>query len=671
MFINYGEQNLLNADIKNAINSFKEKNKNYKDDVYIYTQYPIEIVGDNKLTLKVLIVSKKGIAFLSTTDDDKTIYRRYVIRTCYNINNIAEMLEKNERVIFFLTITELHNYLLTDKNDILDKSDLNLFNAEFQKANALTLCDSRNINKENSIGALIKKRNSAINFYDTTQFNSIYNINIDSHVRIRGLAGSGKTIILVKKMAYLHYINPELRLCFTFFTISLKQYIQSLFYKFYKEFNTADDNNTNNIMFLHCWGSKSDVGFYSNICNQYNLDREELYGDYYRKNTFDEVCSRLLNKLPENKLGIFDFVFVDEAQDFPLSFYKLVLKSLTSNGKMVYAYDELQNLYNPNPMPTKSQIFGDENCEDINLGICYRTPKNILITAHAIGMGIYSSLNNDGLCNVPEDLSIWKAIGYQSVSTIDYGKPVILYRDSSSVDQFSYNSIEIQKFSTKEEQYSVLSKTIYNLITKEDVQSNDIMIIDFDSLNVESNYYQFKNQNVSYLNRIAAGGKRTYETNLVNKLNAYRFRINDSIPYTTIFRAKGNEANIVFIVNSNFMSSISSVYRNRLFTAMTRAKMKVYIFGCDGLEEIINECKLVKDNNYFLRFNYPTLDELKKQKTIAAREDKEQKNISKAVELTKDFKGNRKLMIELILSQTGCNNLSELKKYLDYEDKND
>ena len=83
----------------------------------------------------------------------------------------------------------------------------------------------------------------------------------------------------------------------------------------------------------------------------------------------------------------YNYIFIDEAQDFCLSFFKLALKTLKYTGKMIYAYDELQSLNENNAMPTKQQIFGDDVCEDINLSVCYRTPMEILVAAHSLGLG--------------------------------------------------------------------------------------------------------------------------------------------------------------------------------------------------------------------------------------------------------------------------------------------
>ena len=97
------------------------------------------------------------------------------------------------------------------------------------------------------------------------------------------------------------------------------------------------------------------------------------------------------------------------------------------------------------------------------------------------------------------------------------------------------------------------------------------------------------------------------------------------VTFTGIFRAKGNEAGMIYIMNaqdcaSGWDKSATAFGRNRLFTAITRSKAWVRILGIGpNMDLLTEEWTALKQNNYKLNFTYPT-DEEKKQLRIINKE---------------------------------------------------
>ena len=88
----------------------------------------------------------------------------------------------------------------------------------------------------------------------------------------------------------------------------------------------------------------------------------------------------------------------------------------------------------------------------------------------------------------------------------------------------------------------------------------------------------------------------------------------DSVMFTSIYRAKGNEAAMVYFINAQYCASGSGLgtKRNIMFTAMTRTKAWLRVFGYGDMMDVINyEYQQVKGNDYKLDFNYPTEAERK------------------------------------------------------------
>ena len=147
-------------------------------------------------------------------------------------------------------------------------------------------------------------------------------------------------------------------------------------------------------------------GLYYAFCQMHGLEYHD-FGSARRQfrpgKAFDGACQQAVDALRQ-PIGVYDAILVDEAQDFPPSFLRLCYELLKPEKRLVYAYDELQNL-NTQPLPAPEEIFG-QNADgtprvrftaaapgkpeqDIILEKCYRNSRPTLATAHALGLGIY------------------------------------------------------------------------------------------------------------------------------------------------------------------------------------------------------------------------------------------------------------------------------------------
>jgi superfamily I DNA and RNA helicase len=93
----------------------------------------------------------------------------------------------------------------------------------------------------------------------------------------------------------------------------------------------------------------------------------------------------------------------------------------------------------------------------------------------------------------------------------------------------------------------------------------------------------------------------------------------NSVAVCHIHRAKGNEAPMVYVVNSDYCLGGAELIkkRNALFTAITRSRAWVRICGVgDAMSTLSKEVQAVKDHQYQLDFRVPTPDEIKRLRTI-------------------------------------------------------
>lgn len=465
----------------------------------------------------------------------------------------------------------------------------------------------------------------------------------DGPQRIRGLAGCGKTIILAMKAAYLHAYNPDAKILITFQTRALYQQLKSLISRFYFE-HVKEEINPDNLHILHSWGSRSDTGVYAEFCRMLGVTPYSFYGaqsKFGRSSEFSGACGELLSVAKASDVKpIYDYVLVDEAQDLPPAFFQILYMFAKRPKRIVWAYDELQNLSNERMLPPE-ELFGlDANgvpnvrlfneagrpVQDIMLNKCYRNPPWTLSLALALGLGVYKA---DGLVRMFRDPNIWKDIGYDLVSgSLGLGQRVKLRRSTNSTPEYFSRLIEpkdsiiCEVFEDKIAQAEWAADQIKLSVEEGELELSDILVIFPDPYTMSSDS--------SFLR--SALRKRGIESHMAGAdQNRNVMFLENSIAFAHVYRAKGNEAPMVFLMDSNYCYSGFDLgkKRNFLFTAITRTKGWVRILGVgEGMKGLKLEVDKFFQENFELDFYYPSEYEL--ERLESAYQDKSPEEISEA-----------------------------------------
>lgn len=490
---------------------------------------------------------------------------------------------------------------------------------------------SREIKKPDSRGAKLKGLEDSIANLDNLQGRAVIET-VEGVQRIRGLAGSGKTIILALKAAYLHAQHPEWKIAVTFQTRSLKGQFRRLINTFAIE-QTSEEPNWDNIQILHAWGAPGGgdrSGMYFRFCEKGGVEYHDFsYAkrSYRRGSEFDGVCLDALSACP-NMVGEFDAILVDEAQDFPPSFLRICYDMLKSEKRLVYAYDELQNLSSES-LPSPEEIFGKDSSgqprvrfadaqegkpqQDIILEMCYRNPRPLLVTAHALGFGVYRPPVPEigtGLVQIFDNKQLWKEVGYEvKDGELQDGSEVTLARTLESSPEFLEihspidDLVQFHCFETAEDQAKwVADSIIYNL-HEEELRPDDIVVINPDPISTR--------QAVGPVRKILfKQGIPSHLAGVDTSPDVFFDVAGDSVAFTGIYRAKGNEAGMVYIINAQDCFGPygnMAINRNQLFTAITRSKAWVRVLGVGPkMKGLQDEFAKVKENNFNLHFRYPT-----------------------------------------------------------------
>ena len=579
-------------------------------------------------------------------------------------------------VISFAPGTTLQEGTYSDDYPIADTSNLIKMLNKFKWKNSNdTICQStlsaiegistirksrmrRNIRQDNSRGAKLRDLENSIATLDPKQSKAVIET-VEGVQRIRGLAGSGKTIVLALKAAYLHANHPEWRIAVTFHTRSLKGQFQKLIRNFSIE-RTGEDADEENLRILNAWGAPGGIdrnGIYHEFCRLHNveyLDYRTATGRFPRGKEFSSICEKALDEV-ENIKQIYDVILVDEAQDFSPAFLRLCYEFLKKEKRLIYAYDELQNLSGES-LPSPEIIFGknkdetykvqfndanaDEARNDIILEKCYRNSRPVLVTAHALGFGIYRKSSNRNRSSHPkrhtfntqrdqsedllqhdkvdlvqmfENAQLWEEIGYRSNSReLKEGAPVTLSRPEKTSPLFLERHSDIddlvkfELFDSEDAQTEWLIDEIRKNLEDDELRHDDIVVINPDPLTTRKKVGPIRRHLLELNINTHLAGVDTDPDTFFQTDNA-------SVTFTGIYRAKGNEAGMVYIINAHDCNADSfnlASIRNRLFTAITRSKAWVRVLGIGpSMKALKDEYDQLKRNNFELRFVYPNREQ--------------------------------------------------------------
>lgn len=440
-----------------------------------------------------------------------------------------------------------------------------------------------------TLAAALAKLEAEIANFDQRQRHAAL-VKIPGPQRIRGLAGSGKTVILAMKAAYLHILNPEAYILVTFYTRSLRTPIKNLITRFYRHYKD-EDPNWDHVHIRHAWGGASTPGVYADASRRHG--RSPVSFSTARQaagpggDPFDFICRQLLKIATLEPY--YDHTLIDEGQDFPGGFYELCY-ALTKGGRdeksIVWAYDELQNILDVT-IRSPEQLFGTDidglprvslersarafSTNDTVLSKCYRNQREVLVTAHAVGFGIYREI-----VQLLESRDHWQDVGYEVLSgDFHVGDQVRICRPAEnsplSIDAAQAGKLILSHVAPHiSDEINWIVGGVGDFLTG-GLQPEDIMIVALDDRNARA-YFKFISE---------ALAQRGIATNNIisDPYNEPPFSLKGKVTLSTVYRAKGNEAAVVFALGIDAISPRTRSGRNRLFTAFTRTKAWLRVSG--------------------------------------------------------------------------------------------
>jgi superfamily I DNA and RNA helicase len=258
--------------------------------------------------------------------------------------------------------------------------------------------------------------------------------------------------------------------------------------------------------------------------------------------------------------------------------------------RLIWAYDEAQNLHGLN-IATAKELFGEEYTKlvqglhrggiqkSIIMKRCYRTPHPILTAAHAIGMGL---LRSEGMLSGYTRKNDWENIGYQVTGNFNNGQKITLHRPSENspnpMPEISdVPVLQFNVFESREAELNALAKNLENNLENDGLKpSRNILVVVLGSNRDEA--VKLQKEVAEFL--IAKGipiyipTARNLNDLDPNKNNRDSFWQEGGVTISLIHRAKGNEAEMVYVVGFDRIAENESKIklRNAIFVALTRAR---------------------------------------------------------------------------------------------------
>lgn len=530
------------------------------------------------------------------------------------------------------TINNLHSFFVSNKS--LNSRHIATVNSIIHGISKSNRSHKNISNQHHKFTASIfDSPNEKVNCLDINQVQAALSCPLGPQ-RIRGLAGSGKTTVLALKAAHLHIANPDWNIAITYRNAALGPYIKSLIERFTERL-TQGEPDWSKLHILKSFGKGNN--FYDIVAHNHGLLNDNIHLQD-RQDSFDKTFEKGWRRLEQNSSQnpIYDVIIIDDAQEFPSSFFKFVYAAAKFPKRIIWASDEFQSLMGYTSLSPES-LFGhdknrrpkvvlkdkiDQPPQDIVLGNCYRSTSRTLTVALALACGIHRQSEvetENAIIQMYDNPEFWKDIGYSLIDgKLEHGETVSLKRDSvrnitrtvksSKTKAQPNNTFYFKVFDEPISQWSWISNTISRDVTVRKLLPKDILIVfsDLRSAYEGEQYISSKLEKKGIPSDI-----------IIPPASREQIFSRNSVKISNVFGAKEVEFPVVYFANAQqcYGNLNPPKMRNRLYTGITRSSawVRLCVVGRRGkmLEE---EFQRLAGDRYHLNFNYPTKRQIQETK---------------------------------------------------------
>jgi len=401
---------------------------------------------------------------------------------------------------------------------------------------------------------MLEEVRNKILLFDADQTRFLYtSYNIKKLISVQGLSGTGKTELLLHKLKEIYSqstLESPIRVFFTCHNKALASEIRRRVPDFFNRMKFDRQINWDNDFWIrHAWGSHANPnsGLYSFICNYYQLPFQMYYNGLGYKQIYGRVLESLSKISKREFKHCFDYILIDENQDFPEEFFEVCKKIV--KYKVYTAGDVFQNIFD--------QIDEKPKGFDISLHRCYRTDPRTLMFAHAVGLGLKEDIKYNWFTDKE-----WNSFGYNV--TKDRRKGTITLK-REKITRFDGEELEDSVIIENNTNIHAVCGIINSLKDEfPSIKAGDIAIIMIDD---DKEIY-------GYMDKLTARIQNDVGWDVIRAIEKKQTDPN-MVYLTNTNNVKGLEFPFVICITSKIQDA--PAYRNKIYTMLTRSFLRTYL----------------------------------------------------------------------------------------------
>lgn len=417
---------------------------------------------------------------------------------------------------------------------------------------------------------------------------------------IRGVAGSGKSVVLANMVArYLHrrlhslegalFPEEQVSIAVTCFNTTLVDFLRQKIRTAFREQTLTEDIPSTVLLITHLndlmWKLSTERGWPIKYVRVGEVPDPRARAQQYRTQ-----ISEFARSNPDwYRSNCFDALFLDEGQDFEPEEIALLHDLVrphpeTGEKPIVIFYDDAQNLYG-RTRPVWSDIGINVAVGDRSrvMRECFRNTRQIVELAFNVLLGSQAPPSIRVETRTYADVAYLKDRGLVE-EVGDHFRVSFADRE--------YSVPTVQAFPHEGAEINWLAQEIVRLVREEEVRPEDILVIfyrprSFDYQHMES----LIQAQLPQLGFIHPFGTRLNPLGDSPDKDRYIFQPG-CLTVSTVYGAKGYDAPIAFVAGADRFD-YNGEGRAAFYVAATRAKLLLYVTGVDRSPSLLAEAKAV------------------------------------------------------------------------------